>query len=64
MGRIIFLVISITTIIGIRIFGVPEGTKCLSVVLVSLTQKNITIDTQIGNASEREKVKCAEQQNE
>lgn len=64
IGRIIFLVISIITINGIRTFGVPEGTRCLSVVLVNLIQKNTIIDIQIGSASDREKDKWAEQQNE
>lgn len=38
MGRIIFLVNSIITIIGIRMGGVPLGTKCLNIVWDKLIQ--------------------------
>lgn len=39
-GRIIFLIVSIITIKGIRTEGVPWGTKCANICLVLLIQPN------------------------
>lgn len=41
IGRIMFLVSSISTIRGIRGIGVPIGTKCASLFLVFIIKKNI-----------------------
>lgn len=41
MGRIALLVSSIITISGIRALGVPRGTKCASVFLVFMMEKNM-----------------------
>ena len=35
-GRIIFLIVSIHTINGIKILGVPNGTRCLNILFVLL----------------------------
>lgn len=63
IGRIIFLVISIITIKGINIGGVPVGTRWASIVLVKFIQKNKIIDIQIGIAIAKENLKCALEQN-
>lgn len=55
-GRIIFLIVSIKTINGIRTGGVPWGTKWANICLVLLIQpKNIKLN-QRGKAKDRVKV--------
>lgn len=55
-GRIIFLIVSINTIKGIKTGGVPCGTKCANIWFVLLTHpKNIKL-SQRGNANESVKV--------
>lgn len=57
-GRIILLIVSIKTINGIRIGGVPEGIVWASIIVVLLIHPNKIILNQIGNASARVKVIC------
>jgi hypothetical protein len=58
IGRIIFLIISIITIKGIRGAGVPKGTKCAKKFNVLLVMEKIINPNQKGSASERVMAKC------
>ena len=51
MGRIIFLTVSIITIIGIKNEGVPNGTKCANNLLYWKTIENNIVPNQIGKAN-------------
>jgi len=57
-GRIIFLIVSIQIIKGIRMEGVPEGTKCVNMWLVLLIHpKNIKVSHR-GRDTESVRIKC------
>lgn len=57
-GRIKFLIVSIITINGIKIPGVPFGNKCENIWLVFLYHPNIINASQIGNANAIDVIKC------
>lgn len=57
-GRIIFLTVSIKTINGARVFGVPRGTKWANICLVWLNHPYTINETQKGSAKERVIAKC------
>lgn len=59
-GRIILLIISITTIKGIRAGGVPKGTKCASILWGVLTQAIIICPNHKGRAIARVKERWLE----
>ena len=50
IGRIIFLTVSIITIIGIKNEGVPKGTKWANNLLYWKIIENTIVPNQIGNA--------------
>lgn len=57
-GRIIFLIVSIQTIKGIRIGGVPWGTKWVNIWFILINQPyNINLNHK-GRARERVKTMC------
>jgi hypothetical protein len=56
-GRIIFLVVSISTIKGIKAGGVPVGIKCLNIFWVLFNHPKNIKDNQIGNENDRLKIK-------
>lgn len=58
-GRIKFLMDSINTIKGIRIEGVPIGTKWVNILFVLLIHPNIIRDIQIDKANVRDTTKWA-----
>ena len=49
-GRIIFLIVSMQTIKGIRMGGVPWGTKCANIWIVLFNHPKIINDSHNGNA--------------
>ena len=51
IGRIIFLTVSIITIIGIKNEGVPNGTKCANNLLYWKIIENNIVPNQTGNVS-------------
>lgn len=57
IGRIIFLIVSIHTINGIKIKGVPWGTKCLNMWLVFFVHPNNNSLNHSGKANVKFKVK-------
>lgn len=57
-GRITFLIVSISTIRGIRGPGVPAGTKCANMCCVWLIQPNNINDNQRGNLSDSVRARC------
>jgi hypothetical protein len=57
-GRIIFLIVSIQTIKGIRILGAPWGTKWANIWLVLLIQPNNINDNHKGKDNVNVIVKC------
>lgn len=57
-GRIIFLIVSMITINGIKAGGVPWGTKWANICVVLLIQPNIMKDSHKGRASAKVKIKC------
>lgn len=57
-GRIRFLIVSIITINGINIVGVPCGTKCSNMWLVFLIHPNSINLSHIGSARVNVSVKC------
>lgn len=59
-GRIMFLIVSIKTINGIRRFGVPFGTKCANIEFVLLNHPKIIILIHNGNAIANENARCLE----
>ena len=58
IGRIIFLTVSIITIMGIKNEGVPNGTKCANNLLYWKIIENNIVPNQIGNANTRVIDKC------
>lgn len=58
IGRIIFLIDSIKIINGIRILGVPWGTKWVNIWLVILIQPNNIILIQRGSVIDKLMIKC------
>jgi len=57
-GRIRFLIVSIMTINGINVVGVPWGTKCSNMWLVFLIHPNSMNLTHKGRARVRVRIKC------
>lgn len=57
-GRIMFLIVSIHTINGIRTGGVPWGTRWANILIVLLIQPNIINLTHNGRAKANVNVKC------
>lgn len=57
-GRIIFLIVSIHTIKGIKIEGVPWGTRWANMCCVWFNQPNIINEIHKGRAKVNVKVKC------
>jgi len=57
-GRIRFLIVSIITINGIRIGGVPVGIKCLNILFVFFVHPYIINDDHIGIAIDNENIRC------
>ena len=60
IGRIRFLVSSIITINGIKIYGVPEGTKCLKKEFKSFKIIHVKYEIQENKANESLNLKCLE----
>jgi len=58
IGRIIFLTVSIITIIGIKNDGVPKGTKCANKLLYWKIIEKIIVPNQIGNANTKVIDRC------
>lgn len=57
-GRMMLLIVSIITMKGIRMGGVPEGIVWASIIVVLLIHPNKMILSQIGRARARVKVIC------
>lgn len=57
-GRIIFLIVSIITINGISIYGVPIGTKWENIWLVLLIHPYIINAIHIDRANDKENTRC------
>lgn len=57
-GRIIFLIVSIRTIKGIKMGGVPVGIKWVNMFWVLFSQPKNIKDNQIGKEKVRLKIKC------
>lgn len=60
IGRIIFLVVSIKTIKGIKIIGVPWGIICANPRVIFFVHKNVIKLNHKGKENVKEKIKCLE----
>lgn len=57
-GRIIFLIVSISTIKGIRIEGVPLGIKWINIFWVLFSHPKNIRENQMGREKVKLKIKC------